>query len=248
MACAGADDCWAAGYGSGDYDQTLIEGWDGTSWSPAASPDSGTSDNDLYGVTCASSTECWAVGDYWGSDDGPHILILGLVGGSWTTTVGGYTETESAAGYLYGVACATAGECWAVGRAADGDGYDQVVAEGWAGSSWTSVTAPDRSTPDTADSGDVNNALSGAGCAPAAACFAVGSYGYLDPTLVEQYPAAPAATPAPIPVPNTGASGGSPWPAGLVVAVLGALLIGTAVAWRREQGPAGSGDRSGIDI
>ena len=114
---------------------------------PAASPDSGTSDNDLYGVTCASSTECWAVGDYWGSDDGPHILILGLVGGSWTTTVGGYTETESAAGYLYGVACATAGECWAVGRAADGDGYDQVVAEGWAGSSWTSVTAPDSSSP-----------------------------------------------------------------------------------------------------
>jgi hypothetical protein len=247
VACAGADDCWAAGYGSGgDYDQTLIEGWDGASWSPADSPDSGTSDNDLYGVTCASSTECWAVGDYFGSDEGAHILILGLVGGSWTTAVGGYLETESAAGYLNGVACASAGECWAVGRAADSDGYDQVVAESWAGTSWTSVAAPDSSTPDTPYSGDVNNALSGAGCAPAAECFAVGSYGYEDPTLVEEYPAATTSTPTPtpIPVPNTGATGGLVWPAGAVLAVLGALLIGTAMAWRRERRAGGAADRS----
>ncbi|MGD0833979.1 MAG: hypothetical protein ABSA40_06065 [Candidatus Dormibacteria bacterium] len=250
VACAGADDCWAAGYSTGDFDQTLIEGWDGTSWSPAASPDSGTSDNDLYGVTCASSTECWAVGDYIGSDEGPHILILGLVSGSWTTSVGGYVETESAAGYLYGVACATAGECWAVGRATDGDGYDQVITEEWTGTSWSSVAAPDSSTPDTPYSGDVNNALVAAACVPAAECFAVGFYGYeADPTLIEEYPAAAAATPTPatVPVPNTGALAGSPWPAGIVAAVLGVLLAGTAVAWRRR-GPAGSPDRSRIEI
>jgi hypothetical protein len=48
-------------------------------------------------------------------------------------------------------------------------------------------------------------------------------------------------------VPNTGALAGSPWPAGIVAAVLGVLLAGTAVAWRRR-GPAGSPDRSRIEI
>jgi hypothetical protein len=252
VACASATLCWAVGYYSGDYQQTLVEEWDGsgTTWNVVSSPDAGSFDDQLNGVTCASSTECWAVGDYIGSDEGPHILILGLVSGSWTTSVGGYVETESAAGYLYGVACATAGECWAVGRATDGDGYDQVITEEWTGTSWSSVAAPDSSTPDTPYSGDVNNALVAAACVPAAECFAVGFYGYeADPTLIEEYPAAAAATPTPatVPVPNTGALAGSPWPAGIVAAVLGVLLAGTAVAWRRR-GPAGSPDRSRIEI
>ena len=67
-----------------------------------------------------------------------------------------------------------------------------------------------------------------------------------DPTLVEEYPAAatPTSTPAPIPVPETGSTGGLMWPSGAIFAVAGALLIGSAVAWRRERRLGDAGDRS----
>ena len=46
--------------------QTLIERWDGTSWAIVSSPNTSTTQNNyLYGVTCASASECWAVGYYF---------------------------------------------------------------------------------------------------------------------------------------------------------------------------------------
>jgi len=41
--------------------QALIERWDGTSWAIATSPSTG---NYPYGMTCASASDCWAVGWY----------------------------------------------------------------------------------------------------------------------------------------------------------------------------------------
>src|SRR5207249_206434 len=82
VTCVSAAECWAAGYatngnttGSG-YD-TLIERWNGTSWSVVTSPNTGTGQsNRLLGVTCVSSTECWAVGySYIGSDADARTLI-----------------------------------------------------------------------------------------------------------------------------------------------------------------------------
>ena len=41
---------------------TLIEHWNGISWSIVTSPNNGTSGLQLNGVTCASASDCWAVG------------------------------------------------------------------------------------------------------------------------------------------------------------------------------------------
>jgi hypothetical protein len=48
---------------TGTYDQTLIEKWNGSTWSLVSSPNrSSTQDNDLDGVSCVSSSFCMAAG------------------------------------------------------------------------------------------------------------------------------------------------------------------------------------------
>jgi len=76
VTCASASDCWAVGDQSscGGCAQTLIEQWDGTSWSIVPSPNTGVADL-LYGVTCASASDCWAVGSYQPGGFSPVTLI-----------------------------------------------------------------------------------------------------------------------------------------------------------------------------
>src|SRR5579863_10434591 len=82
-----SNDVWAVG----DYlsarvhtFQTLVEHWDGTSWSVVQSPDASSIDNYLSGVAAVSANDIWAVGDY----TTPSILEKTLVehwdGTSWS--------------------------------------------------------------------------------------------------------------------------------------------------------------------
>jgi hypothetical protein len=75
VTCVSASDCWAVGFswaGSNSH-QTLIERWDGTAWAIVSSPNtSPTRENVLFGVTCVSASNCWAVGDYYNA---PGVLI-----------------------------------------------------------------------------------------------------------------------------------------------------------------------------
>lgn len=68
VTCVSSADCWAVGYqgnSTNSYTQTVIEGFDGSSWSRVSSPNPiggewGT--NFLSGVSCDSTGVCWAVG------------------------------------------------------------------------------------------------------------------------------------------------------------------------------------------
>jgi hypothetical protein len=71
LTCASSSDCWAVGY-SYHYGRppdvstppkTLIEHWNGSFWAIVSSPNGGLN-NDLHGVTCASSSDCWTVGAF----------------------------------------------------------------------------------------------------------------------------------------------------------------------------------------
>ena len=88
VTCGSASECWAVGYYYNDnvISQTLIERWDGTSWTIVNSPNTSTADyNSLSGVTCVSASECWAVGYYYGLDDLiSQTLIERWDGTSWT--------------------------------------------------------------------------------------------------------------------------------------------------------------------
>src|SRR5260370_10825488 len=66
--CVSASDCWTIGLSvnASGFSQTLIERWDGTPWAIVSSPNTSASQyNFLYGVTCVSATDCWAVGYYY---------------------------------------------------------------------------------------------------------------------------------------------------------------------------------------
>jgi hypothetical protein len=85
-----ATDAWAVGdyISAADAVQTLVMHWNGTSWSTVASPNPAgtgyTNDNWLMGVTAASATAAWAVGEY-GINNPTSSLLLHWKGTSWST-------------------------------------------------------------------------------------------------------------------------------------------------------------------
>src|SRR5215472_16204072 len=72
-------------------------------------------------------------------------------------------------GYLSGVACPRANECWAVGsqQAAGVHGVHTVLIERWNGSRWRVATSPGAALKDAF--------LSAVSCAGASSCWAVGA-------------------------------------------------------------------------
>ena len=68
VAATSSTNAWAVGYFyNGAADQTLIEHWNGTAWKQVTSPNPGGSSdgNFLDAVAATSSTNAWAVGDYF---------------------------------------------------------------------------------------------------------------------------------------------------------------------------------------
>lgn len=169
VACGSSSDCWAVGYAEGvSAFQTLTLHWDGSMWSIVASPSTAAVQNNfLNDVTCVSSTECWAVGFY---DPGSpyQTLIERWDGNAWTIVASPNTDLGHD-NRLYGVTCAMAGECWAVGRYTVPPGITQNLIQRWDGNAWTIADAPN-----TSDA-QANNLWSVA-CASASDCWAVGSY------------------------------------------------------------------------
>src|ERR1700736_515874 len=141
VTCNATHDCWAVGYyyNSGGFDQALAEHWDGAAWSEIPIPNqSPTENNDLNGITCTSTNDCWAVGSSQGTS-----LIDHWNGSSWSTAVS--PNVGAAVNWLTGVACTSLSDCWAVGWSADSTtsaSLPLTLIEHWNGSSWTVVSSP----------------------------------------------------------------------------------------------------------
>ncbi|MGI8682705.1 MAG: hypothetical protein ACR2JO_11380 [Mycobacteriales bacterium] len=162
---------------------TLAERWNGTSWTVQSTPNPIGGENvNLTGVSCASTTVCTAVGQYFG----PHGRDLTLAerwnGGRWTIQ-----PTPRPAGTrgielieLSGVSCPSTTACAAVGSYYD-SGSDRVVtlAERWNGNGWTIESTPNPTGADVSELNGVSCASSTPNGWPwpsSAACTAVGSY------------------------------------------------------------------------
>ncbi len=167
VACLSSSDCWAVGFGfigGGGTRGTLAEHWNGSAWSIIATGDPSFANNQLSGVTCTSTSDCWAVGfALTGNfDETSQTLAEHWNGSAWSVVP---TPNSSPQGNsLSGAACITTSDCWAVGAAATGSGS---VAEHWNGSSWSVVPTPN-SSPQA-------NVLSGVACVDASDCWAVGT-------------------------------------------------------------------------
>ena len=112
--------------------KTLIEHWDGTSWTRVPSPSPGP-DASLWGVSATSADDAWAVGSVaYGSDGYTKTLIAHWDGTSWTRV---FSPSPGGNDRLFAVSAVSATNAWVVG-----DTYDlsvrRTVAQSWNGTSW----------------------------------------------------------------------------------------------------------------
>jgi len=115
-----ANNVWAVGYtittdGSNQPDRTLIEHWNGTSWSIVASPTVASNDT-LTGVAARSATDIWAVGfrqDHSGPIPIDRTLTEHWNGSAWSVVAS--PNVGSNDNLLNAVAAVPGGDVWAVG-------------------------------------------------------------------------------------------------------------------------------------
>ena len=169
VTCTSASDCWAVGfYDTGIAYQTLIEHWNGSAWSLVASPNTETTkENRLFGVTCATPNDCWAVGRYF-TGEILQTLILGWNGSAWNI-VPSANSSPNEENNLQDVTCASPTDCWAVGNYGVGSGTAQPLIERWNGTAWSIVPSP------APTSNPFNyNFLRGVTCTSSSDCWSVG--------------------------------------------------------------------------
>ncbi|MDQ1448378.1 MAG: hypothetical protein QOC79_1349, partial [Actinomycetota bacterium] len=171
VSCPSADRCFAVGSydREGTAAKTLIERWNGTRWSVVPSPNPvGASDSVLNGVSCLTTTSCFAVGKYADSSSLGKTLVEQWNGSTWSI-VTSPNPTGTAISVLNGVSCASTTSCFAVGQQFLGS-TAPALAERWNGTSWSIVPTP-RPT-----AGTNTSRLLGVSCPSAASCYAVGDY------------------------------------------------------------------------
>jgi hypothetical protein len=166
VSCVSDQACTAVGeYVGASGWQTLIESWDGSTWSivpsPSVSPSLGTY---LDGVSCLSATFCTAVGTFI-SGLGDKTLVETWDGSAWSIV------TSPDTGYideLLSVSCTSPSACAAVGEARPRFGFDRALVETWDGKAWSVVASPDASTS--------TNVLNDVSCPTVVQCVAVGTF------------------------------------------------------------------------
>jgi hypothetical protein len=169
VSCTSSTDCTAAGYfeNSSGRVAPLAEKWNGTSWSVQELPNpTGAKEVYLEGVSCASSSECVAVGEFFNSSEKYVPLAERWNGASWAVQEPPI-PAEGEFNSLDGVSCTSSGECTAAGYFENSAEKDLSLAERWNGAAW-SVQEPPNPT------GAKINILKGVSCTSPIECTAAG--------------------------------------------------------------------------
>lgn len=140
VAATSAQDAWAVGGANlGFAPQTLIEHWNGTSWSVVASPSPGTSTIiKLTGVTALSSSNAWAVG-YYQDNSGAVLTLVEHWNGSKWVVVPSPNPSGFMASQLFAVSAHSPSDIWAAGTSQTNNNVTQTLTEHWNGSVWSVV-------------------------------------------------------------------------------------------------------------
>jgi hypothetical protein len=142
VTCASINECWAVGATAGGAaSRALILAYTGSDWEVASSDDESLGFSVLGAVTCTSTGDCWAVGQHAQTAVGqplvPQTLIEHYAGGGWTVVSSPNVGSQD--NILYGVACASAKDCWAVGMYTNTSG-SQTLIEHYDGTNWSVVS------------------------------------------------------------------------------------------------------------
>lgn len=178
VTCVSAGDCWAVGNAA--TPPPLIVHYTGSGW--ALVHTTNPSFGQLIGVTCVSPRDCWAVGNSVdnGGAGATHPLIEHYTGSRWAIA----SAPDPSLGpnvVLNGVACVSAGECWAVGDSGNAS-VTRLLIEHYTGGRWAIVGIPNPSS-------DPFAVLNGVACMSDGECWAVGYSGNASVTrpLIEHY-------------------------------------------------------------
>ncbi len=139
VATISANDIWAVGTSYPNnklYTKTLIEHWDGTSWSIVPSPNLPSGNNGLSGVTAVSATDIWAVGSTQTKYGRDLALIEHWDGTTWSIVNG---PSFPGSIFLNSVAAASATDIWAVGDVYEDHQGGALIAH-WNGTRWKIVS------------------------------------------------------------------------------------------------------------
>jgi hypothetical protein len=146
--------------------QTLIEQWNGLTWSVVSSPNQGSSlGNTLNGVACSTPMRCQAVGTF-SNGSLNQTLAEEWNGLMWTIVPSPDTAPNVSQG-LNSLSCAASTACMAVGSSANGPSQ-QTLVEHWNGISWSIVASPNTAS-------DQDNILNGVSCSSTVSCHATGT-------------------------------------------------------------------------
>jgi hypothetical protein len=133
----------------------------------AAATPPGAVFTNLFGVSCAATDACTAVGYYTDGARRIHPLAETWTGARWKIQ-----PVPSPAGHplsgFFAVSCASARACTAVGAQTDAHGNSTALAERWNGAAW-------RIQATASPPGSMGSELLAVSCASATACTAVGA-------------------------------------------------------------------------
>ena len=197
--CTSPSDCWAAGSDGADlgglvaarmavpaasklfFSNQMLH-WNGKVWANVKVPNpAGTAkeaNNELSGLSCTASTDCWAVGVAGTFNDPPDNTLNAAL--HWTGKKWFKVSVPNPAGtgdfvvnQLNAVNCVSASACWAVGTYGIGLGGNPSFAEvlRWNGARWSKSMIPN-----PAGTGpNARSTLRSIRCQSASDCWAVGS-------------------------------------------------------------------------
>ena len=138
-------DVWAVGYTTptkGGRRQTLIEHWDGSSWSVDPSPSVTGSDSELLGVSGSPTTGLWAVG-FSLNTGSTTALVERWSGTAWSIVSNKAASRANVA--LTSVVSIGPSTAWAVGYQSTGTSVTAFAAR-WDGKTWTPAPLPQPGT------------------------------------------------------------------------------------------------------
>jgi Dockerin type I domain len=188
VTCTSSTDCWAVGQffntvpATCGQNQTvstesLVEHYDGTTWSIVNAPYDPCKYNLLDKVACTDSSNCWAVGTKSTNTSSiSSTLIQHFDGAAWSIVDSPNTDPVLL-NYLYGVTCASPNDCWATGLHDIGNTNYRPMIQHYDGVTWSIIDSPN---PDT------SYRLDDVTCVSSSNCWAV-SNDNLGHTFIEHY-------------------------------------------------------------
>lgn len=185
------DNVYAAGFrtASNGAILTLIEHWDGTSWTIVDSPNGSATGNSLMGISGTSPTDLWAVGDAVTFGSPIKTLVEHFDGATWTVVDSPNPLSGSSdQNVLVSVQALSPKNATAVGFVLDfGTQRELTMVQHWNGTKWKVVPSPN-----VDDRGGAFNTLRGVTALSAKNMYAVGFFANSDTagqqeTLVEHF-------------------------------------------------------------